>query len=117
MTETRSLAIAIGFVLVFVLGACTTTGHFKIPQDTQLEVYRRPVTVASDGTVTTSPFFWTAACGIEYRVLKDGKVLKQGRLRPKFRVVSIFWPPLALIYWPMGLNPALTYDLVNDTQK
>ena len=117
MRESRLFASAIGVALALVLGACTTTGHFKIPQDTQLEVYRRPVTVASDGTVTTSPFFWTAAGGIEYRVLKDGKVLKQGRLRPKFRVVSIFWPPLALIYWPMGLNPAITCDLVNDTQK
>ena len=75
------------------------------------------MTVTSDGTVTTKPFFWTAAGGVEYRLLKDGKVLKQGRLRPKFRVVSIFWPPVALIYWPMGLNPAITYDLVNDTQK
>ena len=34
----------------------------------------------------------------------------------KFRVVSIFWPPFADINWPMGLNPSLTYDLVNDSE-
>jgi hypothetical protein len=38
-------------------------------------------------------------------------------LRTKFRTVSIFWPPFAAIYWPMGFNPNVTYDLVNDTQE
>jgi len=27
-----------------------------------------------------------------------------------------FWTPFADIYWPMGLNPSLTYHLVNETQ-
>lgn len=122
MREGKSIAIAIGLVLVFVLGACTTTGTFKIPEGTQLEVYRRPVTVEAGGRVTTSPFFWTAAGlppggGIEYRLLENGQPVKQGRLRAQFRVVSIFWPPLALIYWPMGLNPHITYDLVDDKQE
>jgi hypothetical protein len=108
--------------LVTCLSACSTTGHFVIPPGTELEVYERPVTVAPDGTVTTKPFFWTAAGippvgGVKYALRKDGKVIKQGRLRAKFRVVSIFWPPFALIYWPMGLNPNITYDLVHDTQQ
>jgi hypothetical protein len=118
--STRALA------LVFVLGlatvGCSTTGRFVIPPGTQLEVYERPVTPDASGQVTTKPFFWTAAgvppgAGIKYRLLKDGKVVKEGRLRAKFRVVSIFWPPLAIIYWPMGLNPSITYDLVKDTQQ
>jgi hypothetical protein len=93
-----------------------------IPQGTDLEVYQRPVTVSADGQVTTRPFFWTAAGippggGVEYRLLRNGTTVKEGRLRAKFRVVSIFWPPFALIYWPMGLNPAITYDLVRDTQE
>ncbi len=116
----RSLALAA--FLSLGLAACTTTGRFVVPQGSQLEVYRRPVTVGSDGRVVTRPFFWTAAGippggGVEYRLLKDGKAIQQGRLRAKFRVVSIFWPPFALIYWPMGLNPNVTYDLVKGKQE
>ncbi|MGZ5602355.1 MAG: hypothetical protein ACXWFX_17320, partial [Methylobacter sp.] len=74
------------------------------------------------GKVTTKPFFWTAAGippegGIPYRLEKGGKVVKEGKLRTKFRTVSIFWPPFAAIYWPMGFNPDITYDLVNDKQE
>ncbi len=124
MREGRSFAIAIGVVLVFVLGACTTTATFKIPEGTQLEVYRRPVTVGAGGTVTMRPFWWTAAGvppagGIEYRLLDDGKVVKQGRLRATFRVASIFAPipGFGVLMWPMGFNPDITYDLVNDKQE
>jgi len=102
--------------------ACTTTGQFVVPPNTKLEVYRRPASVTANGTVTMAPFFWTAAGippggGIEYRLLEGTRVVKEGRLRAKFRPVSIFWPPFALIYWPMGFNPDITYDLVKDTQK
>ncbi len=118
-----SKGTAAWLVLTVCLGAaCSTTGHFVIPEGTQLEVYRRPVSLEADGKLTTRPFFWTAAGippdgGVEYRLLSDGTTVKEGRLRAKFRVVSIFWPPYAFIYWPMGLNPNITYDLVNDTQE
>jgi hypothetical protein len=105
-----------------MLTACTTQGTFVIPKGTQLEVYQRPVTPGPDGLVVTRPFFWTAAGippagGVEYRLLRGNKVIKEGRLRAKFRVVSIFWPPAAAIYWPMGLNPNITYNLVKGTQE
>ena len=105
-----------------MLPACSTRGTFVIPDGTQLEVYRRPVTPEADGTVVTSPFFWTAAGtpptgGVEYRLLEGDEVIQSGRLRPRFRVESLFWPPLALLYWPMGLNPSITYDLVRGTQE
>ena len=113
--------------LVLALGAttaCTTHGTFVIPEGTQLELYRRPPVVpGADGLVVTKPFFWTAAGipprgGVEYRILKGGEVVQAGRLRAKFRVASIFWPPLVgLAIWPMGLNPDITYDLVEGTQK
>ncbi len=109
---------------LLLLTGCTTTGHFKVPEGSQLFIYERPepVNIKTDGEVTTKPYFWTAAGmppggGVPYRLEKDGQVLKEGRLRAKFRVVSLFWPPFALIYWPMGLNPNITYDLVNDTQE
>lgn len=115
-------AFAVIAVFGLALGGCTTTGKFVVPAGAQLEVYERPVTPDSNGMVTTRPFFWTAigtppGAGIKYRVLKDGRVLKEGRLRAVFRPVSIFWPPGALIYWPVGMNPNITYDLVRDTQE
>jgi len=114
------------YIVLFMalIAGCTTTGHFKVPEGSNLYIYKRPqpVTISPSGEVTTKPFFWTAAGmppggGVPYRLEKNGETLKEGRLRAKFRPVSIFWPPFALIYWPMGLNPDITYDLVNDTQE
>lgn len=111
-------------LFLFVITGCTTTGHFKVPEGSNLYIYERPhpVDIGANGEVTTKPFFWTAAGippggGVPYRLEKNGETLKQGKLRAKFRTVSIFWPPFALIYWPMGLNPDITYDLVNDKQE
>ena len=100
-----------------LLAACSTTGHFVTPPDTQLVVMGRALDVPADGIVTTKPFSWGAAGGIPYRLEKDGKTIQAGKLRTKFRVASIFWPPLGAIYWPMGFNPTITYDLVHQTQQ
>ena len=115
--------IGLSLLIAFITG-CTTTGNFKIEEGAKLYIYERPeaVEISSTGQVTTAPYFWTAAgvppdSGIPYRLEKDGQTTKEGKLRTKFRVVSIFWPPFALIYWPMGLNPEITYDLINDTQE
>jgi hypothetical protein len=109
------------FLLAFVVIAsgCSTTGTFIVPENTDLYIHKRPepVNIDENGRVTTRPYFWSAAGGVPYRLEKDGEIIKEGRLRSKFRVVSIFWPPYALIYWPMGLNPHITYDLVNDKQE
>lgn len=111
-------------VILSTLAGCSTTGKFVVPENSKLYIYERPepVTVTNDGSVTTKPFFWTAmglppGGGIPYRLEKDGEVLKEGRLRAQLRVVSFFWPPAALIYWPVGFNSNVTYDLVNDTQE
>ena len=110
-------------ILIMVINGCSTTGTFKVPKDTQLYIYKRPdpVHITEKGKVTVTPFFWTAAGippggGIPYTLKKDGKVIKKGHLRTKFRPTSIFWPPFALIYWPMGFNDNVVYDLVNDKQ-
>ena len=116
----RVLTLAV--LVTSTLTACTTQGTFVIPEGTRLEIYRRPVTPGPDGLVVTRPFFWTAVGmppggGVEYRLLQGNRVIQEGRLRARFRVVSIFWPPFAAIYWPMGLNPSLTYDLEKGTQE
>jgi len=106
-------------LLVAGVSGCTTTGNFVMPENSKLYLYDRstPETVSETGTVETRPFFWTAAGGVPYKVKQDGKTVKEGKLRSKFRVVSIFWPPYAIFYWPIGLNPRVVYDLVNDTQE
>lgn len=111
-------------LLAASISGCSTTGHFKVPEGSQLYIYERPepVKIQQDGSVTTKPFFWTAMGiaphgGIPYRLEKDGETIKQGRLRAVFRPASIFWPPFAAIYWPVGFNPDITYDLINDTQE
>jgi hypothetical protein len=116
--------VGLGLCLVFLgaASACTTRGTFVIPPGTQLEVYRRPVTPDANGVVVTRPFFWTAAGiapngGAEYRLLKEGQVVQEGRLRVVFRGVSLVWPPVAYVYWPIGLNSDITYDLVKGTQE
>lgn len=109
--------------LLTLISACSTQGKFVVPPGTELSIYKRPpVQVPADGVVKTSPFFWTASGwppggGAPYALYKDGKKIKEGKLRVKFRVVSVFWPPWAVIYWPMGLNPDITYDLVRDKQE
>ncbi len=77
----------------------------------------RALDVPADGVVSTRPFSWSAAGGIPDRLEKDGEVVKKGRPRAKFRVVSIFWPPLAAICWPTAFNPDISCDLVRQTQK
>lgn len=112
----KSLLTAIACLVIV---GCSTSGTFKLPENSQLYIYDRaePVQVAEDGKVVTRPYFWSAAGGIPYRLEQEGKVIDEGKLRAKFRPVSIFWPPYALIYWPIGLNPNITYDLVNGTQE
>ena len=123
-------------IILFVISivGCTTTGHFKIPKGSDLYIYERPTPYQLDedpsastdeelvGTITTKPFFWTAmgfppGGGIPYKLKKGDELIKKGRLRAKFRVLSIFWPPFAVIYWPVGFNKRITYDLINDVQE
>jgi hypothetical protein len=106
-----------------MMAGCSTSGRFIIPEGTQLEVYSRsPANVSPSGRVVTRPFSYSAAGiapegGCPYRLVENNKIIKEGNLRVVFRPVSLFWPPFAFLYWPMGLNPNITYDLVNDTQE
>lgn len=109
-------------LFLLIISGCSTYGYFKVPGDSKLYINNRSVEIGTDGEVSTRPFFWNAAGippkgGIPYRLEKDGKAVKSGKLRSRFRFVSIFWPPYAFIYWPIGFNSSITYDLVNDTQE
>ena len=101
-------ALSLGLLLT---SACSTTANFVTPPDTKLTVYERPV---NSGLVKTSPFFWTSTTGIPYKLEdQNGKIVRQGMVKSKFRVASIFWPPFAIIYWPMGFAIP-QYDLTKE---
>ena len=99
----------LGVAGLLALAACTTTAQFRLPDQTKVRFGDREPTYTT-GEVTTKPYFWTVAGGIPYKLEKDGKVVGEGKLQAKFRPVSIFWPPAALIYWPMGFGWGC-YDL------
>lgn len=42
-----------------IMAGCSTTGHFKVPEDSSLYVYKRsqPVEIKTNSEVTTNPFF------------------------------------------------------------
>ena len=103
---------AIIIFLTLVTG-CSTTARFKIPEGTELYLANRaqPVTIGENGIVRTRPYFWSSIAGIHYRLEKDHKVVQEGHVAARFRPVSIFWPPYALIYWPVGFNRHASYDL------
>jgi hypothetical protein len=111
----RLVAQLLAAAAVAAVAGCTTTAHFKVPENTTLYLEERPAGIGADGTVTTRPYFWTSAPGIHYRLEKDGATVQRGRIPSRFRPVSIFWPPYALIYWPFGFLDNTTYDLVKGT--
>lgn len=99
--------------ITFAMG-CHTSTQIMTPEKTQLYINNRPIVVGpTGGKVVTRPFFWSTAGGIPYHLVKDGAVVQSGKLASGFRIVSIFWPPYAFIYWPMGFDSEL-YDLNND---
>jgi len=102
----KNLFRILTLLCLLVAGAgCSTMGNFKIPEDTTLKVTDRMVTPDAAGEWSTSPFFWSSTGGAHYQLYdKSGKLIRSGKLKTNFRIVSIFWPPFALIYWPMGLS-------------
>lgn len=111
----RTLTLTALASLLLLATGCSTTSHFKIPAQSKLTVYDRTVEPrATDGAVKTRPFFWSAAGGIPYSLHdSSGKLVRNGKLKSRFRVASIFWPPFALIYWPMGFGTD-SYDLTRE---
>jgi hypothetical protein len=107
-------------ILLVVFSGCHTSASFMLPPNTSLLINGERVTFESkdeDGRpkFETRPFFWTSIVGIEYAIVQEEKIVKKDRLPSSFRIASIFWPPYAYIYWPVGFNFDC-YDLT-DTKK
>lgn len=96
---------------IAIMMGCSTTTAFKLPRDTQVRIDDRDETFKT-GNAEMRPFFWNAFDGVKYSIVKAGKTTRSGKLPSEFRVVSIFWPPYAFVYWPMGLKYSC-YDLTD----
>ena len=115
----------LAILCVTTLAACSTQGQFVVPEGSSLYLGGRPtpVDVGASGTVVTKPFGWNAMGlppqnGIPYKLEKNGKIIKEGKLRAVFRGASLFWPPFAGVFVvPTGLNPNITYNLVTGKQE
>jgi len=116
------------FLLTAALIGCSTATSFRLPPNTEILVKGERATIkASDDNDTdtdsardkrlpylrTSPFFWNAMGGIKYSLVQGDKVVKEGTLPAQFRIASIFWPPYAIFYWPVGFR-FKCYDLTKD---
>jgi len=112
LTNLRFIAF---LILSIMVSGCSTSARFVIPQDSKLIVYNREIAQTTE-PVTMRPFFWNTAAGVNYRLYQNGNIIKEGKLRTRFRPVSIFWPPYALIYWPMGFGGDC-YDLTKASDQ
>jgi hypothetical protein len=96
-------------IIFAVLSGCHTSASFILPPNTDLMINGERITFQSKDNegrplFESRPFFWTSVIGIEYSLLQNDKIIRKDRLQSGFRVVSIFWPPYALIYWPLGFG-------------
>jgi hypothetical protein len=106
------------FILMIMLFGCSTSIKMKLPSDTKIVIGDKIVSAGDKDTngfseYKTRPFFWTSVAGIDYSLMQGDKVLKQGKLPARFRVVSIFFPPYGFIYWPVGFAED-SFDFTKD---
>ncbi len=104
-------------VMLMVLSACQTTASFILPPNTELMINGERITFNEQDEegrhmLVRRPFFWTSIAGIQYSIIQDDKIIKKDKLPSGFRISSIFWPPYAYIYWPVGFR-FKCYDLSN----
>ncbi|HEY1029006.1 MAG TPA: hypothetical protein VGE28_15450 [Pseudomonas sp.] len=107
MSSIKSAAM---LTAALIVSGCSTATWVKLPDDSTLIVNERQ-TLHRQGLVKTRPFSWGAAGGVPYRLEdRQSHVIQSGRLKTRFRVASIFWPPVGIAYWPMGFGQRC-YDL------
>lgn len=107
----RKVKLLVFAALLTAMVGCSTSSKFNIPAEHTLKVTDRTVSTDANGEWKTSPFFWDTTSGAPFYLYdKSGNMVRRGTLKMQFRPASIFWPPFAIIYWPMGLNKA-GYDL------
>lgn len=113
--------VLVMIIVFLVLSGCHTSASFVLPPNTDLMLNGERISFNAkdeEGRVKLDrrPFFWTSVVGIEYMLLQDEKVVKKAKLPSAFRISSIFWPPYAYIYWPIGFR-FQCYDLSDPTKE
>ena len=89
-----------------IMMGCTTSTYVKLPEGSQLKLQRGKDIPYKEGKIQRAPWSWSSTGGIPYKIEKDGSVVRDGKMKAKFRPASIFWPPYAILYWPMGFRYA-----------
>ncbi len=114
VSKRKSLLIGIVLPIAMLFASCSTSAKFHIPENSQLFLGDRPepVVIAENGKVSTKPFVWKYIKGIPYRIEQNGQVIAEGTVPAKFRPASIFWPPVAIAYFPVGFGGERDYVLV-----
>ncbi|HWR72292.1 MAG TPA: hypothetical protein VN604_03900 [Nitrospirota bacterium] len=102
MVRTKMMILLV-VCMVLVLSACSTGTRFVLPADTRVYLPAKDMTFA-EGRAKSRPYFWSSFGSIDYQLLKNGEKIKEGKLESDFRVWSLFWPPFAIIYWPVGFE-------------
>ena len=115
----KPITMIVALLSVLMLAGCSTSASFKLPPNTNLLIkgervtFRPVVDPLGYPVLETSPYFWDAIADINYSLVQNDKVVKEGKLPSQFRIISIFWPPYAYIYWPFGFR-LNCYDLTKD---
>ena len=91
-------------LLALTLVGCSTSTYIKLPENSVLKIKRGDQVAHQEGKLVRPPLSWSSAGGIPYKIEKNGEVIQEGKMRAKFRPASIFWPPAAMIYWPIGFR-------------
>ena len=100
----KKIIFACAVSLPLLLQGCTTSTYVKLPENSTMKIKRGQEVSYQEGKIARNPLSWSSAQGIPYKIEKDGKVIKEGKMRSKFRPVSIFWPPVGIVYWPIGFR-------------
>jgi len=118
-----NINLIIFFSLFIFLSGCSTTMQVTLPADSELYINgsSTPTTIEEDGSITTYPYFWNSAGtppsgGISFQVKRGKQIITNGQFFSQFRPMSLLWPPLAILYWPMGFSDKVAYNLDNYTE-
>lgn len=115
----KTITMILALLSFLVFAGCTTSASFKLPPDTTLLIKGERMTFEPKAdpqgypVLETRPYFWDAVVDIDYTLVQNDKVIREGKLPSQFRIISIFWPPYAYIYWPFGFR-LNCYDLTKD---
>ena len=102
MSQMTKLLVLLLCTVVFLSG-CGTGTRFVLPDGARVYLPAKDRTYSA-GKAKARPFFWSSFGGIDYKLVKDGQTVKEGQLESDFRIWSLFWPPFAIIYWPVGFE-------------